>query len=74
MSEAWYLSLRVAGQPVALGRQIAPWSRLIAAPSVLDGDLIAAGRNGHERGDLGRQAWQDTHQLVYLTAEELSEL
>ena len=71
LSEAWYLSLLTdAGIPIALGRQIASRSRLIGTPRFL-GEIVAAplGREAGSRA--GRNAWEDTHKLLYLTPEEV---
>ena len=71
LSEAWYLSLRNdAGSPIALGRQIASRSMLIGSP-YFGGDIVAAPLAREARTAIGRNAWEDTHRLVYLTPEEV---
>ena len=69
LSAAWYLSLSLAGQPVANGRQLVPWSKLIRFPA-FSGDLMVAANPGHEQDAIGREAWNNTHRLVYLTEAE----
>ena len=71
LTEAWYLSLETeAGIPIALGRQIASRSRLIGSP-YFGGDIVAAPLAREARAAIGRNAWEDTHRLVYLTPEEV---
>ena len=71
LSEAWYLSLKTdAGIPIALGRQITSRSRLIGSPRFL-GEIVAAPL-GREAGSCaGRDAWEGTHRLLYLSADEV---
>ena len=71
LSEAWYLSLLTdAGIPIALGRQIASRSRLIGSPRFL-GEIVAAPLGREAGSSAGRNAWEDTHKLLYLTPEEV---
>ncbi len=71
LSEAWYLSLETyAGSPVALGRQIASRSRLIGSPS-FQGEIVAVPLAREATSPIGRDAWEQTHRLLYLTPEEV---
>ena len=74
LSELWYLSVEaVAGASIAAGRQIAPFTRLIRSEA-FQGEIVAIPRNANNTAAVGRTAWDDTHDLVYLTAEEAEAL
>ena len=71
LTEAWYLSLETdAGIPIALGRQIASRSRLIGSPRFL-GEVVAVPLARENGSAVGRNAWEGTHRLLYLTPEEV---
>ena len=73
LSEAWYLSLYTRGEePIALGRQIAAHRRLIGVPG-FSGELVAMAL---EDGNfvIGRQAWEETHGLLYLEPSEIEQV
>ena len=74
LSAAWYLSLSVGGDPIAAGRQVAPWQPLVQSDG-FNGDLMAVSNPGHETANPGRDAWgDDTHRLVYLTPAQFDRL
>ena len=70
LSEAWYLSVRSRSEdPIALGRQVTHGRRLIGAANGFSGELIAVPLRPD--GDtVGRDAWGQTHALVYLDGDE----
>ena len=72
LSEAWYFSLSIAGEKIAAGRQIASSRRLLtgAEARALAGNLMAIPREGARLAELGGEAWETTHRLIYLPAAE----
>ena len=72
LSEAWYFSLSVAGESVAVARQIASSRRMLtgAESRILAGNLMAIPREGARLAELGVEAWETTHRLIYLPAAE----
>ena len=69
VSLAWYVSVTREGTPLTIGRQVTPWQRLITQAG-FSGDIVAIGREGRALTPLARNAWAETHQLVYITPEE----
>ena len=72
LSRAWYLTLVRDAAALAVGRQLAPWIRVLRVdPRLLDGDLIVISQVGQESSPLGEDAWTDSHGLFYFTQFEL---
>ena len=70
LSGKWYLSVAdLMDAPIALGRQVAPLVRLVRS-TVFAGEIVAIPRRAEDQGDIGRQGWQATHDLTYLTVGE----
>ena len=75
LSEAWYVTVVRDGAPLAVGRQLAPWVRLMRVdPRAFDGDLIVISRVGHEAAALGERAWAESHGLFYFTSVDLARM
>ena len=69
LSEAWYLSLHARDEaPLALGRQVAHGRRLLGITEGFEGELLAVPLS--DSTELGRDAWGDSHALVYLDGSE----
>ena len=77
LAARWYLSIAWADdRPIALGMQIALYSRLLRARATLAGlrgDLMVV---PPYRGapEPGREAWSEGYRLLYLTAGEVGGL
>ena len=74
LSGAWYLSLRDnAGQPLALGRQIAPRTGLIKSVA-FQGEIAASPLSRETTAAIDLDSWGRTHQLLYLTPAEVDQV
>ena len=70
LSEAWYLSILSRSlEPIALGRQVSHGRRLLGVVSGFAGELMAVPLIP-EIDVLGRNAWGESHALVYLDGSE----
>ncbi len=70
LSEAWYVSVwSREDEPLALGRQVSHGRRLLDRVEGFEGELLAVPvKPGVDA--VGRDAWGETHLLVYLDASE----
>ena len=70
LSEAWYLSLYTRGEePIALGRQVTHGRRLLGTVAGFSGELLTVPLTP-DADELGRDAWGESHALVYLDGSE----
>ena len=71
ISDSWYLSLTTeTGAPIAHGRQIASRSAVIAS-TAFEGEVVAVPLLRDDTTAVERDAWGETHRLLYLTPDEL---
>ena len=70
LSTAWYLSLYSRSQEsIALGRQVSHGRPLLGVADGFAGELIAVPLRPDAKS-VGRDAWGQTHALVYLDSAE----